>query len=102
MIVGFETLELALDARANGIRWFASLEHDLKRSLHLEPFNGADEPISVTTNPQVLKWLQPTMSLFCDVAMTRTSLGRKGDAKNAPRGWITSRDALPPWGARPH
>ena len=51
MIVGFETLELALDACANGIRWFASLEHDLKRSLHLEPFQGSDEQTSGITNP---------------------------------------------------
>jgi hypothetical protein len=101
MIVGFESLELALDARANGIRWFASLEHDLKRSLHLEPFSGADEQISATTNPQVLKWLQPRMLLFGDVATTRTALGREGDAKNAPQGWITLRDARLP-GARPH
>jgi hypothetical protein len=37
------------------------------------------------------------MLLFGDVATTRISLGRKGDAKNAPLGWITLRDASPPW-----
>ncbi|SDS82712.1 hypothetical protein SAMN05444158_3361 [Bradyrhizobium canariense] len=35
MIVRFETLEFMLNARAHWIRWLASLEHHLKRSLHL-------------------------------------------------------------------
>jgi hypothetical protein len=35
MIVRFEPLEFTLYVRTNGIRWFASLERDLKRSLHL-------------------------------------------------------------------
>jgi hypothetical protein len=35
MIVRFEPLEFTLDARTNWIRWLASLECYLKRTLHL-------------------------------------------------------------------
>jgi hypothetical protein len=47
MIVRFEPLEFALDACTNGIRRRASLESDLKRSLHLNlsmaPMSGHRE-----------------------------------------------------------